>query len=124
MDTLLEELQAKPQNASSERGKISPNRRGIKKTNKKGSRVEVRGSLRGQGNSRGSERQIAEDETTKAPTGIQRFDNIDRMNLLDYLISPLKIDLVFGFVIRNVVGKGNRDFRVLSVHFRQAFWHS
>lgn len=34
----------------------------------------------------------------------------DRTHLLDYLVSPLKVDQVFGRVIRALVGQGNRYF--------------
>jgi hypothetical protein len=37
-------------------------------------------------------------------------NQVDRSHLLDYLVSPLKVDHVFGRVIRTLVGQGNRHF--------------
>jgi hypothetical protein len=45
-------------------------------------------------------RKVAEQEKHQA----------DRYHLLDYLVSPLKLDQVFGKVIRTLVGEGNRYF--------------
>jgi len=124
MDTLLSQLQVKPQENVSERGKILIKHRGIKKTNKRGRRGGWRGRPRGRGRGRGAASRMIEEEEAQVEAEVPEVDDTDKIHLLDYLISPLKIDLVFGFVNRNVVRQGNSNFRMLFVSFWEAIWHN
>ena len=55
----------------------------------------------------------------ESPTENAEGSDFDEMSLLNYLVSPLKNDLAFGDLNRNMVSEGDRDLRNGHLHIRQ-----
>jgi hypothetical protein len=126
MDNLLGQLKVSDPENASEQESAPVKHRSIKKTNQRGKRGGWRGRSRGTGRGRRSApKNTGEEESSGTTDGSEDIDNEnndERMQLLDYLISPLKTDLVFGDLKRNLVAQRNRSIRMLSLRFRQAIW--